>query len=171
MALLQIAEPGRAAAPHQHRLAVGIDLGTTNSLVATVRSGLPTVLPDAQGRLLLPSVVHYAADGAVILGHEARQLAAGDPHNTIGSAKRLIGRAPGDVGAAVLPYALEFADEPAAEDLAFESEGVRVLVDARSLPMVDGTQLDWVREGLNEGFKFNNPNASATCGCGESFKV
>jgi iron-sulfur cluster assembly protein len=68
-------------------------------------------------------------------------------------------------------YALEFADEPAAEDLAFESEGVRVLVDARSLPMVDGTQLDWVREGLNEGFKFNNPNASATCGCGESFKV
>ena len=68
-------------------------------------------------------------------------------------------------------YALEFADEPAAEDLAFESEGVQVLVDARSLPMVDGTQLDWVREGLNEGFKFNNPNATAACGCGESFAV
>ncbi|MCW5666344.1 MAG: iron-sulfur cluster assembly accessory protein [Piscinibacter sp.] len=68
-------------------------------------------------------------------------------------------------------YALEFADAPADEDLRFESEGVTLLVDARSLPMIDGTQLDWVREGLNEGFKFNNPNASATCGCGESFAV
>jgi iron-sulfur cluster assembly protein len=68
-------------------------------------------------------------------------------------------------------YALEFADTATAEDLAFESEGVQVLVDAVSLPMIDGTQLDWVREGLNEGFKFNNPNASATCGCGESFTV
>ena len=55
-------------------------------------------------------------------------------------------------------YALEFADEPAAEDLTFDSEGVKVLVDAKSLPLIDGTQLDWVREGLNEGFKFNNPN-------------
>lgn len=68
-------------------------------------------------------------------------------------------------------YALEFADAASAEDLAFESEGVQLFVDARSLPMIDGTQLDWVREGLNEGFKFNNPNASATCGCGESFAV
>jgi iron-sulfur cluster assembly protein len=68
-------------------------------------------------------------------------------------------------------YALEFADEPGADDLRFESEGVQLLVEARSLPMIDGTQLDWVREGLNEGFKFNNPNASATCGCGESFAV
>jgi iron-sulfur cluster assembly protein len=68
-------------------------------------------------------------------------------------------------------YALEFADAPADEDLAFESEGVHLLVDARSLPMVDGTRLDWVREGLNEGFKFDNPNAAATCGCGESFTV
>ena len=68
-------------------------------------------------------------------------------------------------------YALEFADAASAEDLAFESEGVQLLVDAKSLPMIDGTQLDWVREGLNEGFKFNNPNARATCGCGESFAV
>ena len=68
-------------------------------------------------------------------------------------------------------YALEFADEAAPEDLRFDSEGVTVLVDAQSLPMIDGTQLDWVREGLNEGFKFDNPNASATCGCGESFAV
>ena len=68
-------------------------------------------------------------------------------------------------------YALEFADAAAPEDQVFASEGVQVLVDAQSLPMVDGTQLDWVREGLNEGFKFNNPNASASCGCGESFAV
>lgn len=68
-------------------------------------------------------------------------------------------------------YALEFTDEVGGDDLAFESEGVRLLVDARSLAMIDGTQLDWVREGLNEGFKFHNPNASATCGCGESFAV
>jgi iron-sulfur cluster assembly protein len=68
-------------------------------------------------------------------------------------------------------YALEFADAAAPEDLVFDSEGVQVVVDAQSLPLVDGTQLDWVREGLNEGFKFNNPNASANCGCGESFAV
>lgn len=68
-------------------------------------------------------------------------------------------------------YALEFADAAGAQDLSFDSEGVCLLVDAGSLPMIDGTQLDWVREGLNEGFKFNNPNASATCGCGESFAV
>ena len=68
-------------------------------------------------------------------------------------------------------YALEFADAPTPEDLAFDTEGIKLLVDAQSLPMIDGTQLDWVREGLNEGFKFNNPNAAATCGCGESFAV
>ena len=68
-------------------------------------------------------------------------------------------------------YALEFADAATADDVSFESEGVQLLVEARSLPLVDGTQLDWVREGLNEGFKFSNPNASATCGCGESFAV
>ncbi len=68
-------------------------------------------------------------------------------------------------------YALEFADAPAPDDLSFASEGVTVLVDGGSLPLVDGTELDWVREGLNEGFKFHNPKAAATCGCGESFTV
>ena len=68
-------------------------------------------------------------------------------------------------------YALEFADVALPEDLAIECEGVQVLVDASSLPILDGTELDWVREGLNEGFKFHNPNATATCGCGESFAV
>jgi iron-sulfur cluster assembly protein len=68
-------------------------------------------------------------------------------------------------------YALEFADEAGAEDLRFDHEGVTLLVDSASLALIDGTELDWVREGLNEGFKFNNPNAAATCGCGESFAV
>ncbi|MGE0071818.1 MAG: iron-sulfur cluster assembly protein IscA [Thiomonas sp.] len=68
-------------------------------------------------------------------------------------------------------YALEFADAVNDDDVLFESEGVNIVVDARSLPLLDGTQLDWTREGLNEGFRFHNPNASATCGCGESFAV
>ncbi|MCW9079842.1 MAG: Hsp70 family protein, partial [Gammaproteobacteria bacterium] len=96
MALLQIAEPGQTAAPHQHRLAAGIDLGTTNSLVATVRSGLAETLPDAQGQHLLPSVVRYTAQG-IEVGEAARLVAAGDPLNTICSAKRMIGRAVGEL--------------------------------------------------------------------------
>src|SRR5512147_1663500 len=103
MALLQIAEPGRAAAPHQHRLAVGIDLGTTNSLVATVRSAVPTVLADAQGRLLLPSVVHYGEEDVVRVGDAACERAVEDPANTIASAKRLIGRSLADVNAEGFP--------------------------------------------------------------------
>jgi molecular chaperone HscA len=106
MALLQIAEPGRAAAPHQHRLAVGIDLGTTNSLVATLRSGVPTVLADEAGHTLLPSVVHYAEGGEIIVGAAARARAIRDPQNTIASAKRLIGRAATDIVAGTVPYAL-----------------------------------------------------------------
>ncbi len=96
MALLQIAEPGQAAAPHQRKLAAGIDLGTTNSLVATVRSGQAETLPDAQGRHLLPSVVRYFADG-VDVGYTAREQATRNPLNTIASAKRLIGRAVSDI--------------------------------------------------------------------------
>jgi molecular chaperone HscA len=106
MALLQIAEPGRAAAPHQHRLAVGIDLGTTHSLVATVRSGLHAVLTDEAGSALLPSVVHYGVDGVLQVGEAARAHAGDDPHNTIASAKRLIGRAPADIPAGSVPYEL-----------------------------------------------------------------
>ena len=113
MALLQIAEPGRAAAPHEHRLAVGIDLGTTNSLVATVRSGIPAVLGDAEGRLLLPSVVHYAENGVVSVGHAACAQALADPANTIASAKRLIGRSLADLDPARVPHALEAISEAA----------------------------------------------------------
>src|SRR6266480_1530104 len=96
MALLQIAEPGEAPAPHQHRRAVGIDLGTTNSLVATVRSGIPVVLPDEHGRPLLPSVVRYG-DDAVSVGYPAQDAQAHDPQNTIVSVKRLMGRALSDL--------------------------------------------------------------------------
>lgn len=96
MALLQISEPGQSAAPHRHRLAAGIDLGTTNSLVATVRSGSAAPLPDAGGCHLLPSVVRFGED-AVIVGEGARAAAADDPLNTVDSAKRLIGRGLDDV--------------------------------------------------------------------------
>ncbi|MDS4013335.1 MAG: Fe-S protein assembly chaperone HscA [Candidatus Accumulibacter sp.] len=97
MALLQIAEPGESAAPHRHRLAVGIDLGTTNSLVATVRSGLSVVLNDELGRPLLPSVVRYLADGSSAVGYEAQAQQAIDPRNTIVSVKRFMGRGIKDV--------------------------------------------------------------------------
>ena len=74
-------------------------------------------------------------------------------------------------GCSGLAYVLEFVDELAAEDLVFESHGVRVITDPKSLVYLDGTELDFVREGLNEGFKFNNPNVRGECGCGESFNV
>ncbi|AGO16533.1 chaperone protein HscA [Glaesserella parasuis ZJ0906] len=96
MALLQIAEPGQTAVPHQHRLAVGIDLGTTNSLVATVRSGQAQVLLDEKERALVPSVVHYAAENKVV-GVEAFEQAVADPQHTVISVKRLIGRSLADV--------------------------------------------------------------------------
>lgn len=92
MALLHIAEPGQSSVPHQHRLAVGIDLGTTNSLIAAVRSGEAATLADAQDQHLLPSVVHYDATGKVTVGDQARSKASQDPYNTIVSVKRLMGR-------------------------------------------------------------------------------
>jgi molecular chaperone HscA len=97
MALLQIAEPGESAAPHQHRLAVGIDLGTTNSLVATVRNSIPVVIDDAEGRSLLPSIVRYRADGTADVGYSAQKHQSLDPRNTIVSVKRFMGRARADV--------------------------------------------------------------------------
>jgi molecular chaperone HscA len=97
MALLQISEPGMSTAPHQHRLAVGIDLGTTNSLVATVRNGIAVVLQDEAGRSLLPSIVRYRADGGVDVGYAAQIAQASDPRNTIVSVKRFMGRGLKDV--------------------------------------------------------------------------
>ena len=109
MALLQIAEPGRSAAPHQHKLAVGIDLGTTNSLVATVRNGQAEILTDEQQRPLVPSIVHFGSNQQITVGYEAGALASQDPKNTVISVKRLLGRSLADVKARYpnLPY--EFA--------------------------------------------------------------
>lgn len=111
MALLQISEPGLSAAPHQRRLAAGIDLGTTNSLVATVRSGQAETLADSAGRHLLPSVVHYSATEHTV-GYDARANAAQDPVNTISSVKRMMGRALSDIQARYphLPYQLQASE-------------------------------------------------------------
>ncbi|NCI17136.1 Fe-S protein assembly chaperone HscA [Cronobacter muytjensii] len=111
MALLQISEPGMSSAPHQRRLAAGIDLGTTNSLVATVRSGQTETLADHQGRHLLPSVVHYQQQGYTV-GWDARAQAAADPVNTISSVKRLMGRSLADIQSRYphLPYQLHASE-------------------------------------------------------------
>ena len=107
MALLQISEPGQSPDPHRRRIALGIDLGTTHSLVAVVRSGVAECLPDALGRVLLPSAVRYLAEGARHVGWDALAARIDDPHNTIVSAKRLMGRSAADVDATALPYAIE----------------------------------------------------------------
>ncbi len=104
MALLQISEPGQSTAPHQHKLAVGIDLGTTNSLVATVRSGLSGVLVDDDGHALLPSVVRYLPDGSIDVGYSAQAAQSQDPTNTIISAKRFMGRGLKDIDVSQQPY-------------------------------------------------------------------
>ncbi len=112
MALLQIAEPGEAQAPHEHRLAAGIDLGTTNSLVATVRSGTSQTLPDHDGHHLLPSVVSYSEEG-ILVGQQARERATTDPLNTISSIKRLMGRGIADVMSLGEQLPWQFADSEA----------------------------------------------------------
>ncbi|MBI3533851.1 MAG: Hsp70 family protein, partial [Burkholderiales bacterium] len=107
MALLQISEPGQSPDPHQRRIAVGIDLGTTHSLVASVRNGVAECLPDAQGRVILPSVVRYLANGGRQIGFDALAALAEDPENTIASVKRFMGRGVQDVaGREKLPYKL-----------------------------------------------------------------
>jgi molecular chaperone HscA len=111
MALLQISEPGMAPAPHEQRLAVGIDLGTTNSLVATVRSGVAAALPDARGRPLLPSIVRYFPDGRAEVGYAAQSKQVDDPRNTVISVKRYMGRGVKDVAhIETAPY--DFVDAP-----------------------------------------------------------
>ncbi|MCG2583201.1 Fe-S protein assembly chaperone HscA [Massilia sp. TS11] len=111
MALLQISEPGMSTAPHQHRLAVGIDLGTTNSLVATVRNSIPEVLNDENGRPLLPSVVRYLPNGYANIGYKAQAAQISDPKNTIVSVKRFMGRGLKDIAYVEnLPY--DFVDGP-----------------------------------------------------------
>src|SRR6476620_10471509 len=111
MALLQISEPGQAPDPHQRRIAVGIDLGTTHSLVAAVRNGFPECLADAQGRVLLPSVVRYLEDAGRQIGFDAQASQGEDAENTIASVKRFMGRGLADIASREkLPY--RFVDKP-----------------------------------------------------------
>src|SRR3954464_54135 len=111
MALLQISEPGQSPDPHQRRIAVGIDLGTTHSLVAAVRNGVAECLPDGQGRVILPSVVRYLEGGGRQIGHDAQLAQADDPENTIASVKRFMGRGLADIAnREKLPY--RFAEHP-----------------------------------------------------------
>ena len=114
MVLLQISEPGQTPEPHQRRVAIGIDLGTTNSLVATVRSGTSEVLPDLEGDALLPSVVHYGVDHddntIITVGKNAKTNAASDPLNTVSSIKRLMGRSLSDIDLTRFPYSFSQTD-------------------------------------------------------------
>ena len=111
MALLQISEPGQAPDPHARRIAIGIDLGTTHSLVASVRNGVAECLPDEQGRVILPSVVRYLGNGKRMIGHEALASQSQDPRNTILSVKRFMGRSVADITHTDnLPYV--FANKP-----------------------------------------------------------
>lgn len=133
MALLQISEPGHSPAPHQRRLAVGIDLGTTHSLVAAVRSGVAECLPDAKGRVLLPSVVRYPSGGGRQIGYDALEFLQHDAANTIASVKRFMGRSRIDIDAAhKLPFALEQADAHDAEARK-ESAGMLRIATAQGL--------------------------------------
>jgi molecular chaperone HscA len=131
MALLQISEPGQTPNPHERRVAVGIDLGTTHSLVASVRNGVAECLPDDQGRVVLPSVVRYLAAGKRVIGHDAQLAVASDPENTIASVKRFMGRSRADVqGIEKLPYQFaEHAGMLGIQTVAGEKSPVEVSAD------------------------------------------
>ncbi|MBV8124649.1 MAG: Hsp70 family protein, partial [Paucibacter sp.] len=127
MALLQISEPGQSPNPHERRIAVGIDLGTTHSLVASVRHGVAECLPDEQGRVILPSAVRYLGEGRRQIGVEALEQQSEDPENTVVSVKRFMGRALSDIAnRAHLPYPSE--DTPGMLSLATR-EGLKSPVE------------------------------------------
>ena len=137
MPLLQISEPGQSTAPHQHRLAAGIDLGTTNSLVATVRSGIAETLPDIEGNHLLPSIVYYTQENPPQVGHTAKQRANTDPLNTIASVKRLMGRGLKDVKTTGTRLPYDFVEKegqgmPMIRTIAGEKSPVQVSADILS---------------------------------------
>ena len=118
MALLQISEPGQAPDPHQRRIAVGIDLGTTHSLVASVRNGVAECLPDDKGQVILPSVVRYLPGQGRQIGHEAVANAAQDPENTLASVKRFMGRSLSDIAnPEKLPYKFVKAEGAASKGM------------------------------------------------------
>src|SRR4051812_8562272 len=154
MALLQISEPGQSSAPHEHRLAVGIDLGTTNSLVATVRSGAATVLPDAFGRPLLPSIVRYLADGKVEVGYPAQARQSEDPKNTVVSVKRFMGRGLKDVAHVEnAPY--DFIDAPGMVQ-------IRTAAGVRSPVEISSEILKVLRERAEQSLRGNLSGAVIT---------
>src|SRR3954464_4187761 len=154
MALLQISEPGQSSAPHEHRLAVGIDLGTTNSLVATVRSGAATVLPDAFGRPLLPSIVRYLADGKVEVGYPAQARQSEDPKNTVVSVKRFMGRGLKDVAHIEnAPY--DFIDAPGMVQ-------IRTAAGVRSPVEISSEILKVLRERAEQSLRGNLSGAVIT---------
>src|SRR4051812_29719043 len=154
MALLQISEPGMSAAPHEHRLAVGIDLGTTNSLVATVRSGAAAVLPDALGRPLLPSIVRYMKDGKVEVGYPAQARQSEDPKNTVVSVKRFMGRGLKDVAHIEnAPY--DFVDAPGMVQ-------VRTAAGVRSPVEISAEILKVLRERAEQSLQGNLSGAVIT---------
>ena len=131
MALLQISEPGQAPDPHQRRIAVGIDLGTTHSLVAAVRHGVAECLPDDEGRVILPSAVRYLEGGGRQIGHAALESQGEDAENTVVSAKRFMGRMLADVaGHQRLPY--DFVDQPGMVGVRTR-DGVKTAVDRKSV--------------------------------------
>lgn len=138
MALLQISEPGQSPNPHERRVVVGIDLGTTHSLVAAVRNGVAECLPDDQGRVLLPSVVQYGPMGKRVVGHQAQVMQTMDAANTIASVKRLMGRAVSDVhGVEQLPYSLvSMANHPAADEE--KSQTLPFVVGMLAIETADG---------------------------------
>src|SRR3954466_16364443 len=154
MALLQISEPGQSSAPHEHRLAVGIDLGTTNSLVATVRSGAATVLPDAFGRPLLPSIVRYLAEGKVEVGYPAQARQSEDPKNTVVSVKRFMGRGLKDVAHIEnAPY--DFVDAPGMVQ-------IRTAAGVRSPVEISAEILKVLRERAEQSLQGNLSGAVIT---------
>ena len=145
MALLQISEPGASPDPHQRRFAVGIDLGTTHSLVAAVRNGVAECLPDAEGEVILPSAVRYLPDGRAVVGARALEAAASDPHNTIASVKRLMGRGLADVERAG-PLAYDF--DPAAVGMV----KVRTVAGVKSPVEVSAEILATLRQRAEDTF-------------------
>ena len=165
MALLQISEPGQAPNPHQRRTAVGIDLGTTHSLVAAVRNGVAECLPDAQGRVILPSVVRYLAGGGRQFGHEAQQALASDPENRFADHAGMLGvltvageKSPVEVSAEILATLRFRAEDTFNDDL----YGAVITVpayfdDAQRQATKDAAQL----AGLNVLRLINEPTAAA----------
>ena len=165
MALLQISEPGQTPDPHQRRIAVGIDLGTTHSLVAAVRSGVAECLPDTQGRVILPSVVRYLPNNKRQIGWDALAAQATDPENTIASAKRFMGRGLADIAQREkLPYV--FIDKPGMVAMqTVQGEKSPVEISAEILATLRYRAEDSFNDDLVEAFHETRSRGHYDTGC------